>query len=182
MTAEYFNLKGKMNNKKKKILETTISIPLITTPPLRYRDKIYFDGGVTDNIPISPILKEIKSDIIFIAHFTPDYQIASQKDKTIIDINFSNSNNFIKGNFNFKREHVKFMIDEGERFTLQILDNYFNNTIETPQIKKNIYYYLSGARLLYMLNNLLNIGKKKRIRYIQKVKNHLNRIKKEIAN
>lgn len=173
MTAHYFNLKGKMNNEKKKLLKTTISIPLLTSAPLHYNNKIYFDGGVTDNIPYSPIKKK-KSDIVFIVHFTPGYQIPVDDTKKIIEVNFGNSKHFIKGNFNYQQNQVRYMIEEGERFTLQIIDEYISDfqSSSTNRTVKDFYYYLSGARLLSILNHILKIGKDKRmlfIRYLKKI-------------
>lgn len=172
MTAHHFNLKGKMNDEKKKLLKTTISIPLLTSVPYQYKDKIYFDGGVTDNIPFSSARTK-NNDLIFIVHFTPGYDIPQKHKKDIIEINFSNSKNFIKGNFNYKQEEIKYMIEEGERFTLQTIDKFISSSRRTftNNKAKDLYYYFSGARLLSILNYTLQIGKNKRVLWIKKLKN-----------
>ncbi len=184
MTAQYFNLKGKMSHTKKRLLETTISIPLLTTSPLQHNGKLYFDGGVTSNIPFNPIADK-KQDIIFIVHFTPEYQIKQEitsKGTDIIYINMSKSKNFMKGNFNFKREQVKGMIEEGERYTLQVINEYFSRKRDEPYEKysKDTYYYFSGARLLSILNTLLEIEKNKRILYIAKTKLIYDKLKRRL--
>lgn len=174
MTAEYFNMKGKMSPSKKGLLEATISIPLLTTSPLQHNGKLYFDGGVTDNIPIAPIVDK-KQDILFIVHFTPDYQIKQEtlrKEAEIVYIDMSKSEEFMKGNFNFKHKQVKRMIEEGERYSLQIINEYFSQKKDEQinNAKKNAYYYFSGARLLAILNGILQIEKNKRVLYITKAK------------
>lgn len=185
MTAQHFNLKGKMTPTKKALLETSISIPLLTTSPLQHKGKLYFDGGVTDNIPFTPIANR-QQNLIFIVHFTPDYQIKQEKlskGVEVIYVNMSKSHKFMKGNFNFKHEHVKQMIEEGERYTLQVINEfiqYRNENQQTPT-EHNIYYYLSGARLLSILNKILEIEKNKRILYSNKIKKLYEKIKKKLS-
>lgn len=180
MSAQYFNLKGKINPLKKKILETSISIPLLTFPPFQQKDKIYFDGGVTDNIPITPIIDK-KHDILFIVHFTPEYTIKSISttlETDVIYINMSQSEKFKKGNFNFKREQVQEMIKEGERYTLLKINEYLLQKQQNTTYKRDInYYYFSGASLLELLNRLLRIDKVKRILYIRNIKRKYKNLK-----
>ena len=89
------------------------------------------------------------------------------------EILISNSKNFIKGNFNYKQEEIKYMIEEGERFTLQTIDKFISSSRRTftNNKAKDLYYYFSGARLLSILNYTLQIGKKKRVLWIKKLKN-----------
>lgn len=166
MTARHFNLKGGMTPIHKALLETSISIPLLTTSPLQYEGKLYFDGGVTENIPYTPIAGR-QQDILFIVHFTPGYRIEAEaldKAAKVIYVDMSRSRNFIKGNFNFRHEQVKQMIEEGERYTLQLIDEFVRHRGKSrqEQTAHGLYYYLSGARLLSILNRLLKIGKDKR--------------------
>lgn len=181
MSAQYFNLKGKINPLKEKILETSISIPLLTFPPFQQKDKIYFDGGVTDNIPTTPIINK-KHDILFIVHFTPEctiIPIPTILQADVIYINMSQSDKFKKGNFNFKREQVQEMIEEGERYTLLKINEYLLHQQQKTIYKRDInYYYFSGANLLALLNRLLRIDNVKRILYIRNIKRKYKNLKK----
>lgn len=175
MTARYFNLKGEINSLKIELIKTSISIPFLTFEPLRYNSKIYFDGGVTDNIPIIPIANR-NSDILFIIHFMPEYQInilTKNPNANIVYIDMSKCRDFKHGNFNFKREQVQTMIEEGERYASQIIHEY---TFQRKSNYKNkykrhiIYYYFSGARLLSILNNILKINKNGGFIFIKNIK------------
>lgn len=176
MTAQYFNLHGKVNAEQEKLLYATVSIPLLTAPPLQHNGKIYFDGGVTDNIPLTPLI-HADLDTIFVVHFTPEYQVKEEKfknDTQIININMSQCNHFIKGNFNFQKEQVRQMIDEGENYTRQTIDNYllqhYDKKAAASHAGYDLYSYLSGARMLEVLNKALDIGKDKRAWCIEKIK------------
>lgn len=173
MTAQYFNLKGKMNPFKKKIMETSVSIPLLTFSPLQCNDKIYFDGGVTDNIPVAPILDK-KFDILFVVHFTPEYHIEHNvqvPNADVIYIDMSQSRSFKQGNFNFGREQVEDMIKDGERYTLQMISEYSSRRQQNYLNKQSLsYYYFSGARLLSFLNYLFRFNKGKRVVLIRNIK------------
>lgn len=175
MTARYFNLKGKINSLKIKLIRTSISIPFLTFEPLRCNSKVYFDGGVTDNIPITPIINR-NVDILFIVHFMPGYQIDSLNKKTnadIVYIDMSKCRDFKQGNFNFKREQVQTMIEEGERYALQIIHEYVSQRKSNFKNKHKwhlIYYYFSGARFLSFLNYFFNINKSERITLVRNIK------------
>lgn len=83
----------------------------------------------------------------------------------------SQSDKFKKGNFNFKREQVQEMIEEGERYTLLKINEYLLHQQQKTIYKRDInYYYFSGASLLALLNRLLRIDKVKRILYIRNIK------------
>lgn len=174
MCAHYFNLKGEINPFKKKIIETSVSIPLLTFTPFQQKDKIYIDGGITDNIHVSPIINK-KHDILFIVHFMPELPTSFSSlatDSDIVYINMSQSENFKTGNFNYRQEQVKEMIEEGEKYSLIKINEYIQNKKPHKSTKKIDfkYYYFSGARLLTVLNYFLQFNKEARILYIKKAK------------
>lgn len=173
MTSQYFNLKGEMTRDKVALVKATIAIPMLTGQALKYNEKYYFDGGVTNNIPFEPIIDK-KQDIIIIVHFTPEYRIKQEylsTDTQVIYIDMTQIKGFMKGNFNFQHEHIEQMIQDGKEYTEQILDDFFmqrkKHSKNTP---RNIYYYLSAGRLLSILNTILKFEKNKRILFVKRIK------------
>lgn len=173
MTPQYFNLKGEITKNKISLLKASIAIPMLTAQPLKYNEKYYFDGGVTNNIPFEPITNK-KQDIIIIVHFTPGYRIKQEffdTDVEIIYIDMTQIRGFLKGHFNFQQDHINQMIQDGQRFTEQRLNEFFKKEKAPSQsISKNFYYYLSAGRLLSILNTILMFEKNKRILLIKSIK------------
>lgn len=173
MTPHYFNLKGKMNKDKVALAKATIAIPMLTGQALKHNDKYYFDGGVTNNIPYEPVINK-KPDISIIVHFTPEYKIKQEnlnEETQVIYIDMTQINGFLKGNFNFQHEHILQMIEDGQAYTEQILDELFKKKkAQSKNAPRSFYYYLSAGRLLSILNALLKFEKNKRILLVTKIK------------
>ena len=171
MTPRHFNLRGAMNTDKIALTKATITIPMLTGQPLKYKDKFYFDGGVTNNIPFEPILNS-KLDLVIVLHFTPEYRIKPTElpsSTPIVYFDMTRIEGFIKGNFNFRQEDIRQMIKDGELYSTQILEEYFNERMShSLSLSKDSYYYLSAGRLLNVLNRILMIGKSKRVLFIKR--------------
>lgn len=179
MTPQYFNLKGKMSKEKVALAKATIAIPLLTGQALKHNDKYYFDGGVTNNIPFEPVLNK-NPDISIIVHFTPEYKIKpdiTNEDTQIIYIDMTQIKGFLKGNFNFQHEHILQMMQDGQAYTEQILDEFFKKKkTHSKNAPRNFYYYLSAGRLLSILNAILMFEKNKRILLVSKIKKIFSKI------
>lgn len=174
LTPRYFNLKGEVTPLNRELIKASIAIPLLTTPGLFFENEYYFDGGVTNNIPINPILVN-QSDVIIVVHFTPEYRIEKallNSNSHIIYVDMTKIDGFIKSNFNFEYACVKKMIYDGQEYATKIFDEFFLCTGKKNRVNlvKDSYYYLSGGTLLATLNNILNSHKDQRVKILAQIK------------
>lgn len=119
--TRYFKLNGYDTETIKKILLATSAIPIIF-PKEEIEGKYYYDGGIKDNSPITPLYKEGCTDIIVI-HLKADeilkdrregvniYEICPQEDL----------GNFFKGTLDFSTEGAYRRIEQGYRDAKEIL-------------------------------------------------------------
>ena len=119
--TRYFKLNGCDTETIKKILLATSAIPIIF-PKEEIEGKYYYDGGIKDNSPITPLYEEGCTDIIVI-HLKADeilkdrregvniYEICPQEDL----------GNFFKGTLDFSTEGVYRRIEQGYRDAKEIL-------------------------------------------------------------
>lgn len=111
--TRYFRLNGYDTETIKKILLATSAIPIIF-PKEEIEGKYYYDGGIKDNSPITPLYEEGCTDIIVI-HLKADeilkdrregvniYEICPQEDL----------GNFFKGTLDFSTEGAYRRIEQG---------------------------------------------------------------------
>lgn len=111
--TRYFKLNGYDTETIKKILLATSAIPIIF-PKEEIEGKYYYDGGIKDNSPITPLYEEGCTDIIVI-HLKADeilkdrregvniYEICPQEDL----------GNFFKGTLDFSTEGAYRRIEQG---------------------------------------------------------------------
>ena len=119
--TRYFKLNGYDTETIKKILLATSAIPIIF-PKEEIEGKYYYDGGIKDNSPITPLYEEGCTDIIVI-HLKADeilkdrregvniYEICPQEDL----------GNFFKGTLDFSTEGAYRRIEQGYRDANEIL-------------------------------------------------------------
>ena len=119
--TRYFKLNGCDTETIKKILLATSAIPIIF-PKEEIEGKYYYDGGIKDNSPITPLYEEGCTDIIVI-HLKADeilkdrregvniYEICPQEDL----------GNFFKGTLDFSTEGAYRRIEQGYRDAKEIL-------------------------------------------------------------
>ena len=119
--TRYFRLNGYDTETIKKILLATSAIPIIF-PKEEIEGKYYYDGGIKDNSPITPLYEEGCTDIIVI-HLKADeilkdrregvniYEICPQEDL----------GNFFKGTLDFSTEGAYIRIEQGYRDAKEIL-------------------------------------------------------------
>ena len=119
--TRYFKLNGYDTETIKKILLATSAIPIIF-PKEEIEGKYYYDGGIKDNSPITPLYEEGCTDIIVI-HLKADeilkdrregvniYEICPQEDL----------GNFFKGTLDFSIEGAYRRIEQGYRDAKEIL-------------------------------------------------------------
>lgn len=119
--TRYFKLNSYDTETIKKILLATSAIPIIF-PKEEIEGKYYYDGGIKDNSPITPLYEEGCTDIIVI-HLKADeilkdrregvniYEICPQEDL----------GNFFKGTLDFSTEGAYRRIEQGYRDAKEIL-------------------------------------------------------------
>ena len=119
--TRYFKLNGYDTETIKKILLATSAIPIIF-PKEEIEGKYYYDGGIKDNSPITPLYEEGCTDIIVINLKADEilkdrregvniYEICPQEDL----------GNFFKGTLDFSTEGAYRRIEQGYRDAKEIL-------------------------------------------------------------
>ena len=118
----YIKFEGKYTTSWNKIIEGSIGFPVVTGMPVFYKKGLYVDGGVVDNIPLNPLLKE-NLDVIFVLHFDNKFNIRVEEEDEVIVINLvlSTYADFKLKSFNYSTDYVLKMRAEGYRYSNEIL-------------------------------------------------------------
>ena len=110
-------------------LRASVAMPAYN-PPVRINGESYFDGAVIDNIPIYPTLKHNIDYMICIYFDNFNYTFENNYlNNKIIAMNFTD-NKIVSSSICFKRESIRYMIDEGYRKAKRILDYVLANGME----------------------------------------------------
>lgn len=93
----YCKLYGNYTKKWKRFIAGAISYPILTGLHF-FRGQIAFDGGLMDNIPVFPLIRFEKPDLILVLHFEPGWR--PRKKYTLSGIPYSTSI------FRFQTEYI----------------------------------------------------------------------------
>ena len=119
--TRYFKLNGYDTETIKKILLATSAIPIIF-PKEEIEGKYYYDGGIKDNSPITPLYEEGCTDIIVI-HLKA-YEILKDRREGVNIYEIcpqEDLGNFFKGTLDFSTEGAYRRIEQGYRDAKEIL-------------------------------------------------------------
>ncbi|MBP7553528.1 MAG: patatin-like phospholipase family protein [Spirochaetes bacterium] len=122
----YFKLNDYNSNKIVKILLASSAIPVIFDEE-EIDGKLYFDGGISENIPIKPVYNE-GCDIIITVPCSRDevYDINKYPDTTIIEIlPQEDQGGMIKGTLNFSPTSAKVRFKQGYEDAKKILQEVY---------------------------------------------------------
>lgn len=111
--ADYIKLNKQSRKKIEKYLLATSAIPIVFENE-KFLFKSYCDGGVTDNVPVKPLIDE-KCTHAIIVNLKADKQFNYSKYgmKTIAIYPSSNLGNFLTGTLDFTPANAKARIDLG---------------------------------------------------------------------
>lgn len=134
---EYCKLYGSYMRSWSKFILGAVSYPLITGGIHTFRGQITFDGGAMDNIPVFPLIKYERPDLILVLHFESGYRprkIHLSSGIPIADFDISIGNAYKRHSFDFHTDTLKTRLahgyNYGERF---IKDNLLGNMDDLEQ-------------------------------------------------
>jgi NTE family protein len=115
-----------------KSILASCAIPVVF-PSVKDKEKKYYDGGVFDNIPVSPLL-EAGCDVIIIIHLNKTYFFATEKyeNASFIEIKSKTSLGSI---FRFNNENSKRLFDLGYADAMNVLRPYLF-ILEEPNLDR----------------------------------------------
>lgn len=129
----YVKIEGPYHEDMRKFMKGSIGFPILTGPQKLYKKRLHTDGGIIDNIPIYPLTTH-DVDLIIVLHFDPKFTLEKRlqlSDKTILEIDLSVCNAYMKKSFDFKQTTLKQMYDSGYEYGLHLSD--ILNHCDTPE-------------------------------------------------
>ena len=126
----YYDLKTLDNqNDFNKIIRATASIPYLFKP-VKYHDLVLNDGGISDNIPIKPLLDQGYKNII-VVKLNKNYYDFHTLDEKYPEVNIvviepsEDLGDFINGTINFYDDKIDESVKKGYQDGLAVLGDYF---------------------------------------------------------
>lgn len=123
---EYVCLNGLSNEDIDKLILASSALPVLYEP-VNYNNKLYYDGGITDNIPVKPLYDNGLRHII-VCGLNPNSRknLSAYKDADFIEIYPSVSlGDLVTGTLNFSANDTKFRMLLGYKDALRALKVYF---------------------------------------------------------
>ena len=135
----YCRLYGKYNKKWYNFMRGAISFPFIAGAPKFFNGQPVIDGGAMDNIPILPLVKGERPDMIIVLHFSAGFRprkILLDDGIPIVDFDVSITNKFRKHSFDFHNQTISSMLESGEKYAEEIYGNIFENAETLEELLK----------------------------------------------
>jgi predicted acylesterase/phospholipase RssA len=149
-------------------LRASVAMPVFNTG-VNINNECFFDGGMIDNIPIYPIRKKKLDYVICIYFDNYNYTFESKNlDNKIVKINFTD-NKLVSNSICFKKDSIKYMINEGYAKTKRILDYIFAGGVEDTE---SIYARISDLNNWHTDRSLRITG--------DVIVNNMNRVSKKL--
>ncbi|WP_051986421.1 patatin-like phospholipase family protein [Clostridium amazonitimonense] len=168
MEASYFKVNGYDEHKIKTVLSATTSIPLVFDKVLIDGDH-YVDGGLKDNVPVTPLYKD-GFDTIIVIYFHKANRINKEEfpNCNIIEILPSkDQGGWISGTLDFTSFGAIERIIDGYKDTLKI----FKGVMDDFKESEDLDLYLRGKREI-LDNNLEEV-----LNYESSIEDSIKRIK-----
>ncbi len=160
--TEYFELN---KSGKDKIIETVVassSLPAIYEP-VRIDGRLMFDGGLTDNVPIRPLIEECdcKNLIIVMVGRDNEYDpyLASRLDNIIEIRPSADIGGFTDGTLDFTHKSIRYRMLLGYYDTLRVFDMNLRKKLGAPYSEEDKIQSLARdhKRILSELNSALAV-------------------------
>ncbi len=116
--ATYFNMRAFSPDERETILLATSSIPMLF-PKEKIGGYDYRDGGLVDNLPVEPLYRLEKCEIIVVVHLSTNKQLLTSKKEdfpnaVILEIRpKQEQGGFFAGTLDFNAENAKRRIQQG---------------------------------------------------------------------
>lgn len=138
----YFSLNNHSTNEMETILLASSALPFIFDTE-EIDGRIYYDGGLCDNVPVKPVY-DAGCRIIFIIHLSRDYVIDHSKfpDAQILEIiPQDNQGGFISGTLDFTTEGARRRIEQGYKDAVRILKPIYEMGLTQFKLKKTLHKF-----------------------------------------
>ncbi|MDY0210278.1 MAG: patatin-like phospholipase family protein [Acholeplasma sp.] len=126
----YVRTEGPYHRDMRRMMKGAIGFPFLMGGPKFFRKRIHTDGGIIDNIPIYP-LTTLDIDLIIVLHFDPKFELEKRlqlSNKTILEIDLSVCNDYIKQSFDFRQQTLETMYQSAYVYGKHISDRLFNHS------------------------------------------------------
>ena len=126
----YMKCTGEFKQDWKQLLSGIIVFPFVAGLPRRYKNRLYIDGGIVDNIPIRPLLMHDDIELIIVMHFDPKWKVDPELEtngKIILEIDLSVCNSYIKTSFDFSNKIINTMYASAYDYGLELFAKMFQN-------------------------------------------------------
>ncbi|MGF7060390.1 patatin-like phospholipase family protein [Brassicibacter mesophilus] len=136
----YFKLNNYSTDMIKKILLASSALPFIFDTE-EIEGKIYYDGGLCDNVPIKPVY-DVGCKVIFVIHLNRTRVIDHDKfpDAQILEIvPQDEQGGTIKGTLDFTTDGAMRRIEQGYNDTIRIIKPIYEMGITQYKLKKTLY-------------------------------------------
>lgn len=136
----YFRLKNFSESIMKKILFASSALPVVFDTE-EIDGSIYYDGGLTDNVPIKPLYDE-GCKVIFVVHLNRSHVINHDNfpDAQIFEIIPQDSQGgLFTGTLDFTQEGAKKRIDQGYEDAVRMLKPVYEMGLTQLKIKKALH-------------------------------------------
>ena len=118
----YFKINEFVESIKKDILLASSAIPVVF-PEHPIEGSYYIDGGLGDNLPVEPLFKYEKCDLVFLVHCNRDTVLPEKYEKKVIDIVPLETQFGLSGTFDFSKEGIERRINQGYYDTIQKIND-----------------------------------------------------------
>lgn len=137
LEIEYIKLNGKTPEDIKKLILASSALPYVYDA-IEYEGKIYRDGGILDNVPITPLYNEGYRDFIVIGlkkDYGIDYSKFSECNFTFIMPSHS-IGGFVDGTMDFSKEGARFRMALGYRNASRVISAVKSGKINEPDYEE----------------------------------------------
>lgn len=129
---EYCLLHGNCAKNWSKFILGAVSYPLITGGIHFFRGQITFDGGAMDNIPIFPLIKYERPDLILVLHFEANFRprkIHTASGIPIVDYDISVGSPYKKHSFDFHSDTLNARMQYGYDYGMRLCNDVFYDNL-----------------------------------------------------
>ncbi|MBO7187432.1 MAG: patatin-like phospholipase family protein [Clostridia bacterium] len=139
---DYGKLTGEYTTSWRNFILGTMSFPIFSGGIHFFRGQISFDGGAIDNVPILPILKNEKPDVIIAAHFNSRFKPRKyllEDDTLVLDYDITITDNIsrtLHRTFDFTKEGITDMFQFGYEYGLNLCEEIFGDLQNIETIKE----------------------------------------------
>lgn len=184
LETKYFKLNAMGKDKIRQVLLASTALPAVY-PPVVIDDEKMIDGGMTDNVPIRPLIEDAECENLIVVMCGKDneYDIyLASRCEEIIEIRPSRDiGEFVDGTLDFNPESIEFRMKLGFYDTLRVFDMQERKKMGIPysvqekmQSEKRDYDRIMSEIRAQKAVNQIEKGKQSYDNYLEKYRNRYN--------